>query len=453
MQLVVTGATGFIGRPLVGKLLAAGHAVTVLTRNVDAARRVLPVRCACVAWDPNAPLDPAGLRGAEAVIHLAGEGVADKPWTPQRQQAIRESRVAGARALIQAMGALPPDERPRILISASAIGYYGDRRDQVLDEQAPVGDGFLAEVCQAWEHEVCEAQRLGVRTAAIRIGIVLGRQGGALAKMLPPFRLGVGGRVGSGRQWMSWIHHDDLVNLFLFALEHPEAAGAINGVAPNPVTNATFTAELGAALHRPTLIPVPAVALRLAFGELSAVLLGSQRVLPRVAERLGFTFQHAELAGALGDLCAGTSQAVEYEQWIGRSSEEVFAFFADAHNLERITPDFVRFRILRVSTPELRAGTTIDYRLSLHGVPVRGQSRIQSWEPPRRFVDVQTRGPYHLWEHTHELEPYAGGTVIRDRVRYALPFGALGNLVAGQRVARDITAIFAFRRQTITQLL
>lgn len=452
MHIVVTGATGFIGRPLVRKLVAAGHAVTALTRDVTAARRVLPARCACVAWNPAAPLDSAVLRGADAVIHLAGEGVADKPWTAQRKQAIRESRVGGSRALVQALHELPSSQRPGLLSSASAIGYYGDRGDTVLDEQAAGGDGFLAEVCQAWEREVFEAQHLGVRTAVIRIGIVLGKDGGALVKMLPPFRLGVGGRMGSGNQWMSWIHLDDLVNLFLFALASAEVSGPVNGVAPNPVTNVTFTAALAAALHRPALLPVPAVALRLAFGEMSTVLLGSQRVLPRLAAHLGFAFQHAELAGALADLCADGYHQVEYEQWVGRPAEEVFAFFADAHNLERITPDFVHFRIVSVSTPQLHAGTTINYRLSLHGVPLRWQSRITEWDPPRRFVDVQTRGPYRLWEHTHELAPYDGGTVVRDRVRYALPFGAAGDLIASRLVARDVRAIFDFRRESIARL-
>ncbi|HXQ23087.1 MAG TPA: TIGR01777 family oxidoreductase [Candidatus Acidoferrales bacterium] len=452
MHIIVTGATGFVGRPLVRRLLAAGHAVTALTRDVNAARRVMPVRCACVAWNPAAPLDPAALRDADAIIHLAGAGVADKPWTAQRKQAIRESRVGGSRALVQALRELSSSQRPRLLISASAIGYYGDRGDAELDEQASVGDGFLAEVCQAWEREVFEAQRLNVRTAVIRIGIVLGKDGGALGKMLPPFRLGVGGRMGSGNQWMSWIHLDDLVALFLFALTRAEVSGPINGVAPNAVTNATFTSALAAALRRPALMRVPAVALRLAFGEMSTVLLGSQRVLPRVAAQLGFAFQHAELAGALADLCADGCHEVEYEQWVRRPVEDVCAFFADAHNLERITPDFVHFRIVNVSTPELRTGTTINYRLSLHGVPLRWQSRITEWDPPRRFVDVQTRGPYRLWEHTHELAPHDGGTVVRDRVRYALPFGVLGDLIAGRLVARDVRAIFDFRRESIARL-
>jgi uncharacterized protein len=452
MKVIVTGATGFVGQALVRKLLAAGHTVTAFTRNVEAARRILPVRCACAQWNPEAALDSSTLSGADAVVHLAGEGVADGRWTARRKQAIRESRVVGSRALVDAMRRLARDERPRVLVAASAVGYYGDRGDESLDEQSLPGKDFLSEVCQAWEGEVFQAESLGVRTAAIRIGVVLGRQGGALAKLLPPFRLGAGGRVGSGRQWMSWVHRDDLVNLFLFVLERDAATGPINGVSPSPVTNATFTAELGRALQRPTLLPAPAAALRLALGEMAGVLLGGQRVLPHAAERLGFVFQYPNLTGALADLCADLSHAVEYEQWIARRPEEVFAFFSDAHNLEKITPEFVHFRIVNVSAPALRAGALIDYRLTLHGIPVRWQSRITAWEPPQRFVDVQTRGPYHLWEHTHEIEPYADGTLMRDRVRYALPLGALGDLVAGRLVARDVQRIFDFRRTTIARL-
>lgn len=451
MKVVVTGATGFVGRPLVRQLLAKGHDVTALSRDVSRATRVLPVRCACQAWDPGGALDPTVLRGADAVLHLAGEGVADARWTPSRKNAIRESRVTGARALVRAISALPAHERPPVLISASAIGYYGDRGDEPLDEQAWAGQGFLAEVCRAWEREVFQADALGLRTAAIRIGVVLGKQGGALRQMLLPFRLGVGGRIGSGRQWMSWIHLDDLVGLIAFVLEHPEAKGAINGVAPVPVTNATFATQLGRVLHRPALLPVPAVGLRVGLGEMSTILLASQRVLPRVAERLGFTFRHPELALALADLCADTSLALEYEQWIPCSPEEVFRFFSDPFNLEKIIPEFVHFRVLSTTTSALRAGTRINYRLRLHGVPLRWQSRIESWEPNRRFVDVQTRGPYQLWHHTHEFEPFRDGTIVRDRVRYELPMGAFGELVVGRLVARDLESIFDFRREKTSE--
>jgi ligand-binding SRPBCC domain-containing protein len=279
--------------------------------------------------------------------------------------------------------------------------------------------------------------------------MVLDRDGGALARMLPAFRCGLGGRIGSGRQWMSWIHRADLVDLIVFALGRDDVRGAVNGVAPHPVTNAVFTATLARRLGRPAVVPVPAIALRFALGELATVLLAGQRVRPAVAARHGFTYRYPELETALADVGRDSAQILEMEQWVPRPPAEVFAFFADPSNLERITPRFLNFRIIAVSTPTLQSGTRIDYRLSLHGVPVRWQSLIRDWQPPTSFVDVQTRGPYRRWEHTHRFVPTAGGTVIRDHVVYELPFGGLGQLVAGPWVARDLATIFAFRQAAI----
>jgi len=411
------------------------------------------VRCAGSVWDPRTGrMDPEGLRGADAVVHLAGEGVADQRWSAARKQAILTSRVGSTRVLVEAIAALPEDQRPRVLVAASAIGYYGDRGEQAVDESAPAGEGFLAEVCQAWEHEALQAEPLGVRTVLVRVGVVLGRYGGALEKMLPPFRLGVGGRLGSGRQWMSWIHLDDLVALFTHALQHADVRGVVNGVAPEPVTNATFTHELGRALHRPALLPVPAAVLRLALGEMSWILLASQRVLPRAVLQYGWAFRYPQLPAALADLCADPNHELEYEQWVNRGQEEVFAFFSDPYNLEKITPPFLNFRVLDTSTTALGEGTRMRYRLLLHGVPVGWQSRIDAWDPPRRFVDVQTKGPYACWEHTHEFEAHAGGTIVRDRVRYAVPLGVLGDVAAGWLVKRDLESIFEFRRQKMAEL-
>jgi uncharacterized protein (TIGR01777 family) len=453
MKVVVTGATGFVGTPLVRELLSAGHSVTALTRDVERALRRLPARCHVLAWNPAGALDAGALRGADAVVHLAGEGIADARWTVTRKRAIRGSRVDTSVALVRALGQLDTSVRPRVLVSASAIGWYGDRGDISLDEQSSAGKGFLADVCRAWERAVFNAQALNVRTVVVRIGVVLGRDGGALAPLLPLFRLGLGGRVGSGRQWFSWIHRDDLVGLLRYVLENPHASGPVNGVAPEAVTNAAFTAELGRALQRPAYFPVPAVALRAAFGEMSTVLLGSQRVEPRAARELGFVFRFCTLGSALDDLCADLSHELIVEQRLARPLEQVFSFFSNPANLEKITPAFLRFRVLGTTTSQIGAGTLINYALRLHGIPLRWQSRIESWNPNRMFIDVQTRGPYSLWHHAHEFEPDNGGTVIRDRVRYRLPFGALGDLVAGWLVRRDLDAVFDFRRQRIQELL
>ncbi len=453
MRVAVTGATGFVGRRLVARLLATGHEVVALTRRRADAERMLPVRCRVVEWDPErSALAPDALDGVDAVVNLAGAGVADERWTARRKEAIRRSRVEATRVLVQAMAAAPAVRRPRVLVSASAVGFYGDRGDEILTEQSARGPGFLADVCEAWERESLAAESQDVRTVVVRTGLVLGRGGGALARILPPFRLGLGGRIGSGRHWMSWIHRDDLVALFAFALERADVRGVVNGVAPTPVTNADFTAVLARTLARPALIPVPEMVLKLALGEMSAVLLEGQRVLPTAAEAQGFRFDHPELAGALEEIVADPATVLEREQWVPQPPDEVFPFFADAHNLERITPRFLKFRILAVSTPTLQTGTRIDYQLSLHGVPVRWQSLIREWSPNRSFVDTQTRGPYRRWDHTHEFEPFDGGTIIRDRVHYEVPLGVLGDVVAGGFVGRDVEKIFAFRHQAVGEI-
>jgi len=453
MHVVVSGATGLIGRPLVRRLLESGHPVTALTRDAAGAAEKLPVDCAVAEWREGAPLEPTTLRGVGAIVHLAGAGIADRRWTPARKRAIRESRVATTKALVTAIAALPPPERPQTFVAASGVGWYGDRGDEVLDESSPPGTGFLPEVCLAWEKETFAARELGVRAVALRTGVVLDPHGGALRTMLPPFRLGVGGRVGSGRQWMSWITLDDVVALYLFVLERGDVSGPVNAVASAPVTNAELARELGRALGRPAILPAPALALRAALGEMAGLLLEGQRVLPRVALAAGFRFGHPELPAALAALTADLDEELVREQLVPKPPDEVFRFFSDPANLEALTPAFLGFQVLGASTPSLRAGTTIDYKLSLHGIPVRWRSLIETWEPSRRFVDRQVKGPYRTWIHTHEFEARPGGTLVRDHVRYALPLAPLGDLVAGRVVARDLGRIFAYRRTKLGELL
>ncbi len=452
MRVLITGATGFVGRPLVHRLLERGHEVVVLSRDASRAMTSLPVRCECRTWDPESGRISAGaVQGCNAIVHLAGEGVADKSWSPERKKEILDSRVQSTRALLSALRALPPSSRPQALVAASAIGFYGDRGDEELDETSLAGAGFLADVCKAWETESRGAEELGLRTAIVRIGIVLGKDGGALSKMLPPFQLGVGGRLGDGKAWMSWIHIQDLVDLFVHAVENQEINGVVNGVAPQPLTNAAFTKSLGRALHRPTLLPVPRLALQAVLGEMASLLFASQRVFPRMAQRSSFQFRYADIDQALASLVDGEHEILA-EQWVRRPLPEVFAFFSNAHNLEQLTPAFLKFRVLGTSTPALQEGTLIDYKLSLHGIPMKWQSRIEVWQPGKQFVDTQVRGPYQLWHHTHEFEEYQDGTILRDRVRYRMPLGGFGDALATPLVQRDLKTIFDFRRQRAQEL-
>ena len=297
--VVVTGATGLIGRALVTSLRAAGHPVTRLVRAADATR---PGGVTDSRWDPAArTIDAAALDGAWAVVHLAGAGIAGK-WTEEHKRAVTDSRVKGTTLLATTLAKL--DRKPTVFASGSAIGFYGDRGDETLDESSKAGAGFLADVVTRWEAATAPAEAAGIRTAHLRTGIVLSTKGGALKQQLLPFKLGLGGRLGSGAQYLPWITLDDEVAAIQFVLDTPSLHGPVNLTAPNPVTNASFTKALGGALHRPTLIPIPLVALRALYGSemVQEMLLSSARVLPKALLAEGFTFGKTDVASALGYL-------------------------------------------------------------------------------------------------------------------------------------------------------
>jgi uncharacterized protein (TIGR01777 family) len=297
--VLVTGATGLVGRRLVQALVAKGAAVRAVSRS--AAPRALPPGCAAVRWDgTNVPVE--ALADCGAVVHLAGEPVFGGLPTAARRARIRASRVDSTRAIVAALAELPPARRPDTLVCASAVGFYGSRGDTRLDESEPPGTSFLAEVCVAWEAAARAALAHGLRVVSPRIGIVLAREGGALAPMAQVFRLGLGGRLGSGRQWFPWIHVEDLVALLETALADARFGGAVNATAPNPVRNAELTRELARVVRRPALLPVPAFALRALLGEMADELLGSRRALPARATELGFRFRYENLAAALESL-------------------------------------------------------------------------------------------------------------------------------------------------------
>lgn len=296
MTTVITGASGFIGRRLLKNFAAAGYEIRVLSRH---AGTNLPPGVKLFVWDPvQGPPPEESLRDSDIVVHLAGEPVAQR-WTEEAKRRIRDSRVVSTRNLVAGIARL--GRKPEALICASAVGYYGSRGDDVLAESAAPANTWLAEVCVAWEREAQTAMALGLRVASIRTGVVLDPRGGALQQMLPPFRMGLGARIGSGKQWMAWIHLADLASLFQFAVETP-LQGALNGVAPYPVTNAEFTRELAKALHRPAIFAAPPIALKLILGEMSEVLLASQRVAPAAAEAAGFRFRYPQLGPALVNL-------------------------------------------------------------------------------------------------------------------------------------------------------
>jgi uncharacterized protein (TIGR01777 family) len=302
MKALVTGGTGFIGR----RLLARLDRPVVLSRDPDRARQSLsPANATVHGWDAHSPPSAAAFADVDTFIHLAGDPVADRRWDEAKRREIRDSRVLGTRFLVDGLAAL--STRPRVLVCASAVGYYGDRGDETLDENSAPGSDFLAQVCVDWEREAMRAESLGMRVARVRIGVVLGRGGGALAKMLTPFRLGLGGRLASGRQWMPWVHLDDVVGLLLHAAANESVAGPINATAPTPATNAEFTQALAGALHRPAIFPMPGFMLKLVMGEFGEIVLASQKVIPAVAQRTGYSFQHPQIGPALAAIVAEAS--------------------------------------------------------------------------------------------------------------------------------------------------
>src|SRR5271165_389976 len=295
MTYLLTGATGFLGRPLAARLLAKGHGVSYLGRKRSLS---FDTSAAFFLWeDPERSLPPLEtVPRTDAIVHLAGEPVAQR-WTAEVKRRIRSSRVAGTRNLVTAVGKLK--HKPKVLVGASAVGYYGNRGDELITEASGPGSGFLADVCVEWEREADRARELGLRVVHIRIGIVLGPGGGALGKMLMPFQFGLGGTLGDGHQWMPWIHRDDLARMFEFVAESETASGAWNGTAPEPVTNVVFTKTLAKVLGRPALFPAPKFAVRLAFGEMADVLFDSMRAVPAAPLNAGFSFEYSQLESAL----------------------------------------------------------------------------------------------------------------------------------------------------------
>ncbi len=299
MKALITGGTGFIGKQL----------ATLLPDPVIAGRDKKKIHALLPgfearSWDPAKPIDPSLVTDVDAIFHLAGESLFKGRWNEDKKERIRASRIEGTRHLVDAIAAART--KPRILISSSAVGIYGDRADEILHESSQTGTDFLARVCRQWEEEAMRAADHGVRVILIRTGVVLGADGGALAQMLPPFRFGLGGRLGSGNQYMSWIHRDDLCRIMIWAMESNKVHGPINGVAPIPVTNREFTRALAKAVSRPALLPMPGFLLKVLLGEFSTVLLASQRVLPEFLHKNGFQFQYPDITSALANLIPGS---------------------------------------------------------------------------------------------------------------------------------------------------
>ena len=441
----MTGATGLIGRRLIHSLMTQGHEVSALARSPHkltemASDRVFP-------WSDQVVPSPEIFSGKDIVVHLAGEGIADKLWTAHRKNRLRDSRVQGTKNIVQAISMLPEASRPKVFISASAIGFY-DGSTSPHHKNSVAGTGFLAELCRDWESSAMQARNLGLRTVLLRIGIVLAKESGFLSK-IPPFVL------GNGRQWMSWIHIDDVIRLIEFSIIENSLEGEFHLTAPNPVTNLDFMKIYSVAKGIPFLLTAPKWAIKLLTGELSQVVLSSHRVQPLKALQLGFRFRFESLNQALEDLVGHAKFTENYflsRQYIPLPREVVFSFFSKAENLEILTPPWLNFKILNQSTPEIRNGALINYKLRIHGFPFRWRTLIDEWNPSESFVDTQVKGPYEKWRHLHTFEDVPGGTLISDDVTYEIPGWIFGKLLL-PLIKRDVSAIFSYRQEKIQELV
>lgn len=454
-RIGVTGASGFIGRALIAALTARGDVVRAIVRNPNSATlpQGVEVRQLDLMHEPDS--GAMIFEDLDVVVHLAGESVAGR-WTAEKKKKIHDSRQIATRHLVAAMRACA--KKPSALVSASASGFYGSRGEEPLSEDSSPGDDFLARVCVDWEFEALKAREFGMRVVCVRQGLVLGRSGGALEAMLPPFKFGIGGPLGSGAQWWPWIHIDDDVALFMFAVDRDDLAGALNAVSPDVTTNARFSHALGYALHRPSFAVAPGPALKVALGEFADSLLTSQLILPAKAEDLGFVWRHERLERALLDLLdpglkrEPATQHFEASEVITAHPLDAFNFFADASNLRALAPPELAFRIKTPLPIEMRRGTIIEYSFKVRGLPARWKTCITKWQPPQCFTDVQLRGPYLMWRHDHDFEPRPDGIVVRDSIEYALPLAPLSN-VALPMVRGDLRRIFDYRSAQLSRLL
>ena len=468
MRIVITGATGFVGRTLTHRLLRDRHEIVVLSRSPSRVKTRLGPEVSAFNISRQEEID-AAMESSDAVINLAGAPIA-KRWTKKHRERLRTSRIDLTRKLVE--GISRAQRKPSILISASAVGFYGDRNSEELSEDSAPGNGYLSSLCQQWEDAAEQANVHGVRVVRARIGLVLGR-GGILEKLSPLARLGLAGRIGSGKQYMPWIHINDLVEMLTYLLDNKTISGAINCTAPTPVQQKLFAAELGKALGKPSQIPAPRFAFKILMGQASQIVLTGQRAIPKAVEAHGFAFQFEDIGEALNDIVAletncriGLSRnppqtkylrnrpsryQLDYSQTVDAPLEEVFAFFARAENLGAITPDSLEFNFAKPAPKDMGEGVEIEHRIKIGPIPMRWLTVIEVWAENREFADAQHKGPYRAWYHHHKFRSSEGQTQIEDTVYYKPPLGFLGWIANWLFIRSMLRDVFAYRAQVIRQ--
>jgi len=457
MKILVTGATGFIGRKLCEELLRAGHKVVGVTRNAKRAKQTLMLPINFIEGD----LSKSAIKiddNIDGVVNLLGENIGEKKWTPEQKEIIKNSRKVATENLNKSL----KNQNGISFIQASAIGIYKDSKgDEILDENSDFSDNFLGDVCQKWESESEVFKKRFENYCVLRIGVVLGFDGALMHKLLPLYRLGLGGKLGSGKQWMSWIHRDDLVRMIIHSIDE-KINGVYNAVAPDCVQNFKFNKSLSHFVQRPAFFTVPAFVLKLIMGDQSYLALSSQRIRSNI-KSTGFKFLYPNIDNAFKEICSykktpphnqtGFHHRLRQVQYIDEPIEKVFDFFSEAKNLEKITPEYLKFRITYQSTPKIKEGTIFKYKLRVHGLPVKWKTNIINWNTNEQFTDYQVKGPYKVWYHTHTFYQIGDGVLMVDDVLYKLPFAYFGELFGLWLVKKDVPDIFNYRAQVMSDFL
>lgn len=451
-KALLMGGSGFIGSAIAESLVAEGWHIHLLTRNASELRWHTSFPCSLFEWDKG-EISPAALNGVTAVINLVGQPIADKSWTQSYKSEIFNSRINAVKALKRAL--IRDRIKPQVIIQASAIGYYGFDQSGELNEASPAGSGFLSETCQIWEKE---AQGLSdfSRLCIARIGLVLGWGGGAFPKLHDVYCFGLGATLGKGNQWMNWIHIADVVNFVRQAILQDSYNGIFNLVSPEGATNKEFHKELSKYTCSFSATKAPKAALKFVLGQRAALVLKGSCIRPKKLQNLDFEFQFPSLNACLGNIFYNSihteAHVLEFRQWLPVSSELTWEFIANAENLEKITPSWLQFKVLKRTTEQLGTGSTIDYELKLHGLSLKWRSLISHWQPPHEFVDEQISGPYKSWHHRHLFSQLADGILIVDRVEYRIPFFPFGEL-AFPFIKKDLLKIFKFRQKKMAKLM
>lgn len=474
MRVFITGATGLVGRALTLRLRRDGHTVVAWSRSATRVSQRLGGEAVPASGDADAM--QAAIDGCDAVVTLAGEPVLPGRWTRRKKRALRASRVDLNEQVVRCI--LRAQQPPKAILAASAVGFYGDTGTRAVDEHSSRGEGYLADLCTDWETAFQPAVDAGLRVVHGRIGIVLSRDGGALQKLLPLTRVGLGGPLGHGQQGFPWIHIDDLVEAMVRSLTDPELFGPINLVAPNTPSQQAFAAALGRAVGMPALTPTPGFAMRLLLGEASTALLEGQYVVPRALRAAGFTFQFHHLDAALADILRNNSAVVTPvdgrvavqagRAWlqahppthelvasrvVPASIDRVWDFFRDARNLAALSPADAGLTI-DPNLPEMAEGVRFTHRMQLGPLRMPWEGEIVAWEPGRRFVDIQRRGPFGTWWHEHMFQPVVledgtAATRVHDHVLFASPLGPIGRIATWLFVRRQLLEMFAFRNSSL----